>query len=64
VSVQDNTKKYAVTSRIIFDLSFFFSFFGNPDFTKENIQQKVLSICEKWNMKYAGKPEVKKLSYF
>lgn len=46
-------------SRIIFDLSFIFTFFGNPAFTLESIKEKTTAICEAWNMKYSGKPEVK-----
>jgi hypothetical protein len=51
-------------SRVIFDLSFVFTFFGNPSFTLESIKEKTTELCEKWNLKYSGKPEVNKLHLF
>jgi hypothetical protein len=58
MSLIDNAKRYSVTSRQIFDLDFFFTFFGNADFTISNIVEKTAIVCEKWNEKYSGKPEV------
>ena len=59
MTLTDSNKKHKVTTRLIFDLDFFFSFFGNPIFTHSNIAEKALAVCEKWNYKYAGKPEVR-----
>jgi|GWRWMinimDraft_12_1066020.scaffolds.fasta_scaffold01652_4 hypothetical protein len=58
MSLIDASKRYSVTTRQIFDLDFFFTFFGNAEFTINNIIDKTEVVCEKWNEKYSGRPEV------
>jgi hypothetical protein len=59
--LHDGRKKYPYMSRIIFDLPFFFTFFGKQAFTEMQIKEKTIELCEKWNMKYSGRPEVNNL---
>ena len=63
MTLEDSTRKYNVTSRLIFDLDFVFTFFGDQGFTLKNIEEKTTEICEKWNYKYSDRPEVQKLIF-